>query len=943
VQRRYQRCAAYGHGVLHGRDAERARLTGVLRDARAGRAGALLVHGEPGVGKSALLDDLVANAGGDVCILRTQGVESEAPLAFAALHRLLLPVLDLLDRLPEPQARCLRIAFGLESGPESELPVADRDTTTLQPFLVALSTLSMLTEAAEAATVLCVVDDAQWLDQATADALLVAARRLGADRVAVVFAARDGEGRAFAPDGVPSLALTPLTGDAARAVLTEAAGAAVPGNRLADDVVDQLMAQAAGNALALVELPTTLSADQLGGTAPLPAQPQLTAGMERVFLDRCRRLPAPVQTLLLVAAADDSGRVATVRRAAALLDVDEQAFDVAERSGLVVVESDQLRVRHPLVRSAVYQAATSGERRHAHRAIADVLDPEIDADRHAWHRAASVDGPDAAVVAALDAAAARAEQRGGYAAAAAAHARAADLTDSEPARAARLFAAGRNAWAAGQTPLARTLVAAAREHARDTVLRADIERLRGRIEVNVGSAVDAHRTFTTAARGVAGIDPDRAVELAVAAALLRTYGADSGTAFDVHALATAAVAGDTEHGRCLGYVLLSLTQAAASDWPAAHASLRSALGEGVHVEDPDVLAHLGNTALHLGADEAHQRCFTRMLTGARDAGAVMLVLYALPRLGFTQLSTGRWADLRRDAEEALSLSASTGQRPLGAVPLGLLTVLAAVQGRPAGELDELLAGLDAAARQPLGVLAEPVHDLGRWARATRAVHDGDAKIALHQLAGIRLSTLRRLAALDRIEAAVHAGDHQLAAAWIEDLGGFAEGTDRPWAKAVVDHGRALLAPATDTADLFERALAHHADAPDGEAHPYENARTHLAYGEWLRRTQRRVDARTHLRAALDTFEDLRAGPLAARAAQELRASGETARKRDVSTLLQLTPMERQVAELARQGLSNKDIAAQCWVSHRTVAFHLRNIFAKAGVASRGELARLDLS
>jgi DNA-binding CsgD family transcriptional regulator len=925
--------------VLHGRDAERARLAGVLRDARAGRAGTLLVHGEPGAGKSALLDDLVAHAGSDVCVLRTQGVESEAPLAFAALHRLLRPVLDLLDRLPSPQARCLRIAFGLES----ELPVGERDTATLQPFLVALGTLSMLTEAAEAGTVLCLVDDAQWLDQATADALLIAARRLGADQVAVVFAARDGEGRAFNPDGVPSMALAPLTGDAARAVLTEAAGDAVPGGVVADEVVDQLMAQAAGNALALVELPTTLSSDQLGGKAPLPAQPHLTAGLERIFLDRCRRLPAPVQTLLLVVAADDSGRVATVRRAADLLNVDDQAFDVAERSGLVVVESDHLRVRHPLVRSAVYQAATSGERRHAHRAIADVLDAEIDADRHAWHRAASVDGPDAAVVAALDAAAARAEQRGGYAAAAAAHARAADLTDSEPARAARLFAAGRNAWSAGQAALARSLVAAAREHARDPVLRADIERLRGRIEVNVGSAIDAHRTFTTTARSVAGIDPARALDLAVAAALLRTYGADSGTAYDVHALAAAAASSVTAYGRCLGHLLLSLTQAAGDDWPAARASLHSALREGADLEGPDVLAHLGNAALHLGDDEAHQRCFTRMLTGARDAGAVMLVLYTLPRLGFTQLSTGRWVDLRRDAEEALSLSVSAGQRPLGAVPLGLLAVLGAVQGRPATELDGLLGGLDAAARQPLGVLAEPVQDLGRWARATRAAYDGDAKTALHHLAGMRVSTLGRLAALDRIEAAVHAGDRQQAAAWIDDLAVFAAGTARPWANAVVDHGRALLGARADTAALFESALAHHAAAGEGEAHPYEHARTHLAYGEWLRRAQRRVDARTHLRAALETFEDLRAGPLAARAAQELRASGETARKRDVSTVLHLTPMERQVAELARQGLSNKDIAAQCWVSHRTVAFHLRNIFTKAGVSSRGELARLELS
>ncbi|MBI4940375.1 MAG: AAA family ATPase, partial [Actinobacteria bacterium] len=410
--------------MMHGRDAEQARLAGVLADAKAGRAGLLLVHGEPGAGKTSLLDALVADAGAEVCVLRTQGVESEAPLAFAALQRLLRPVLGLLDRVPPPQARALRTAFGLEfpdPGPAA--------AGVPQPFLVALATLSLLTEAAEAGTVLCVVDDAQWLDRATSEALLVAGRRLGADRVVIVFAARDGEGRVFAPDDVPDLALAPLTRAAALAVLTEAAG------EVADDVADVLMAQTAGNPLALVELPTTLSPAQLRGQTSLPDRPTLTPGMERVFLDRCRRLPPEVQTLLLVAAADDSGQVATVRRAAALLGVPTDALGAAERSGLVTVQAGSLSVRHPLVRSAIYQAATSGERRQAHAALADAADPVADADRRAWHRAAAVDVPDAAVVAALDDAAARAERRAGYAAAAAAHARAAERADVVPPRA----------------------------------------------------------------------------------------------------------------------------------------------------------------------------------------------------------------------------------------------------------------------------------------------------------------------------------------------------------------------------------------------------------------------------------------------------------------------------------------------------------------------------
>ena len=913
--------------MLYGRDAERERLATLLADASQGRAGTLLLHGEPGVGKSALLEDLIAHTGDDVRVLRTQGVESEAPLAFAALHRLLRPVAGLLDRLPAPQARALRTAFGEE------------DDTSVQPFRVALATLSMLTEAAEESTVLCVIDDAQWLDQATADAVLVASRRLDADRVAVVFAARDGEGRAFTPDDVPSFSLAPLSGDAARALLTDSSNHSMP-----DDVVDRLMTQASGNALALVELPTTLSDEQLTGVVPMPSELPLTAGMERVFLDRCRRLPSPVQTMLLIAAADDSGKVARLLRAAASLGVEPSALDAAERAALISVNEDHVAFRHPLVRSAVYQAATSRERQEAHSAIASALDPVNDADRYAWHRAASVDIPDEAIVTGLADAGARAERRGGYAAAASAYERAAALTVDEQLRASHLFAAARNAWAAGRTSQARTLSAAARERADDRALRADIDRLRGRIEVNVGSAVDAHHIFSTAARSVSSDDATRALELAVSAALLSTYGVDSGTTVDVTTLAKHAIAGDTARTRCLGHLLNALTHASSGEWAPGLASLRQALDAGADIGDLDLLSHLGNTALHLGDEEAHGRSFTHMATGAREAGAGMLVLYALPRLGFSQLVTGQWQALRSRSEETVSLSISTGQRTLGAVSLGFLTLLAALEGRTAEEYEDLLVNLKAVSTQPLGVLADPVHDLMRWADGTRAGHDGDTRAALHHLGSMRLRTLTRLAAVDRIDAAVRAGDRDLAAAWVNELAPFADGTRWPWALAAVDHGRAMLAEPAEAPTLFESALAHHASAHSRTAgRPYDRARTHLAYGEYLRRSQRRVDARTHLRAALETFEDLRAEPLAARATQELRASGETARKRNPSTQLKLTPMERQVAELVGQGMSNKEVAAQCWVSHRTVAFHLRNIFTKAGVTSRGELAQLDLT
>lgn len=618
--------------MLQGRDVERARLAEVVDDARQGRAGALVLRGEAGVGKTALLDDVIGGAAA-AQVLRTQGLESESPLAFAALHRLLRPLLPLVDRLPPPQARALRVAFGQVEGP------------AVEPFLVAVATLSMLTQAAEDTPVLAVVDDAHWLDAASADALLFAARRLQADRVAILFAARDGE--AFAAEGVDSLWIGGLDGAAARTLLGQRAG-----QPLAAEVYELLLAESGGNPLALVELPAALTSAQLEGTEPMPPRLPLTAALERVFLDRCRRLPAPVQTLVLVAAADDSGRPAIVRRAAGLLGVDAGASIQAERSGLLDVATDRLQVRHPLVRSAVYQAATSLERRSAHQALAESLATAGDSDREAWHRAAAVDGPEDDIAAALEQVAIRAERRGGYVAAAAAYERAAELTTTGLPRAPRLLAAARAAWASGQAARARALAAAARERTEDGLLRADIDRLRGRIEVNVGSASDAHRIFTRAAGSVASEDPDRALEMAVAASVLAVYGADSGTPLDPAAIPAG---GDSPRSRCLTGLLASMTDAARGDLAAAVASLEAALDLAAHLEDLDVVANLGNAALHLGHDDAHRRTFTAMLSAARDGDAGMLVLYALPRLAFTQLLAGQWTAAGSSAAEALSL------------------------------------------------------------------------------------------------------------------------------------------------------------------------------------------------------------------------------------------------------------------------------------------------
>ena len=609
-------------------------------------------------------------------------------------------------------------------------------------------------------------------------------------------------------------------------------------------------------------------------------------------------------------------------------------------SRLLVADGETVRVRHPLVRSAVYQSASDEERRRVHRALAEALPG--DPDRQAWHRAGAAEGPDEGVVEALVGAGSRAERRGGYVAALAAYERAASLTARDASRAECLWGAARNAWACGRPVQARTHLAGAAAFAADPVLRADLARLRARIEVYVGSATDAHRIFVEGAHAAHEADPHRALEMAVAAAVLRTFGADSGVTLPAGDVLAERSADDTPRTACLKQLLPSMTRAAEGDWAGAVAALDPALAGGDLVDDLDVLGNLGNAALQLGDDEAQRRFYGLMLSRARDSGAVMVVIYALQRRAFSLLVGGDWADLRSSAEEGVSLSRSVGQRALTAASLAWLTLLAALQDRPdyadrLAELDEAVAG------QSLGILTDPVHDLTRWAQGTRAAAAGDAFGALHHLGRLRLSTLARLAAVDRVDAAVRAGEPQLARAWTDELAPFASGTGRPWALASVHYGAAMTADPELADELFREALAQQAlAARAGAGRPYDEARTRLAYGEWLRRHQRRVDARQHLRQALETFRDLRAAALADRATQELRASGETARKRDPSTLVTLTPMELKVAQLVSSGLSNKEVAAQCWVSPRTVAFHLRNVFAKAGVASRGELAQLDL-
>jgi DNA-binding CsgD family transcriptional regulator len=903
--------------VLHGRAVESAALAQVLANAANSRGGALVVRGEPGVGKTALLGEL-ASSGQDVTVLQTQGIESESPLPFAALQRLLRPVMSHLEKLPPAQAAALGSAFGGDESLSS-----DR-------FVVFVAALSLLAEAAERKPVLCIVDDAHWLDAASAEALMFVARRLQADRVAMVFGAREGDVRRFEGTGLPDLHLGGLDVDAAAALLRERTGSPIT-----DAVRDELMVRTGGNPLALVELPAALTGAQLSGEVRLPAHLPLTQGVERAFLDRCRRLPGDSQTLLVVAAADDSGRLGTVQTAAAVLGVEGGALVAAETSSLIRVVGGVLTFRHPLVRSAVYTAATTADRQRAHRALAQVLDSAGDEDRRTWHLSLATEDADDALAAALDAAADRASRRAGHEAAGAASERAAELSALPEARARRLFSAATSAWHAGDVAAARARADRAIRYATDPLLRADIDRLRGRLEWNVGSLDVGRRIVMDAAIEVAGSDRVRALEMAMLATTLATF-ASSGSGPDP-SFVPVVQPDDPPRLHCFAALLEGHQRVQAGDMAQAGVSLRRAVAieQGLDA-DTDLLANLGIAGFHLGDDQIAERGYERLLTWSRSRGAVLGMVSALSRLPFAQIGAGRWDEAGAAAHEAADLAHGVGQPSLAAMPLALLALLAALRGETSteGRLEE---AEQVQAKQALGVLAVPVSDVLSWSRAVLAANEHDLDGALHHLSRLTVPMIQRLAGIDRVEVAARAGAVSLAREWANELLSFGNDVGAGWACAAGHHGLALLSESDEAEEHFLAALA----AP-GARRPVDTARISLAYGEFLRRSRRRVDARAHLRSALEAFDDVGAAPMAERARQELRASGETARKRDVSTTAQLTPQELQTARLVAQGLTNRDVAERLFVSPRTVEYHLSNAYQKLGVRSRGELAQLSL-
>jgi DNA-binding CsgD family transcriptional regulator len=910
--------------VLYGRDPERARIGALLEAARSSRSGALVLRGEAGIGKSALLDDARDRAA-DMHVLRARGVESESELPFAALHQLLRPALGVLAGLPAPQAAALRAALGLEAGGGHER------------FLVFAGCLSLLSELAERRPVLCLVDDAHWLDEASADALRFVARRLDAEGIALLLAAREGDVRRFDAPEVPELLLGGLDGEAATRLLARGGGV-----EAAPAVLDRLLERTGGNALALLELPAALTESQLAGRAPLPDALPLTREVERVFLERVRRLPEGAQSLLLVAAADDTEHVAVVGRAAEALGAGPGALDAAERAGLVVVHGTRLDFRHPLVRSAVYSAATSSERRAAHGALAAALGGDDEqADRRAWHLAAASVDPDESVVQALEDAARRAEQRGAPAVAATALERAAELSADGTARGRRLVGAAAAASAAGLDGRAAARANEALALVGDPFLRARCARVLGLAARRRGRPLEGHRRLLEGADEAAETAPRVALDLLAHAFAAAAEGGDVAGVLAAcrRSIAVEPPAGEAE-AEFLSHLLGGWGALYGGETERGAELLERAIAWARRGDDEQLVFWGSVGALMLGDDARLAALLDRTVSLSRARGSLGTLTEALAVTAAQLLFAQRYDDAAVTAAEALRLARELGADNFAMLPTNVLAVVAAVHGddaeaeRRAGEVIDHAAvtGLvqqSATARWALALL-----DLGRgrWAEALERL-EGVAELQ----PGEGDALLVQISLPDRIEAALRAGRTDAALEALAVFETWASHSNVAWARPRLAGFRALLAGGDEATARFDEALEHAADA-----RPFDLARIELLYGEHLRRERRRADARVRLRAALDGFERLRAEPWAERARAELRATGETARKRDPTTLSQLTPQELQVARFVADGLSNKEVAAQLFLSPRTVDSHLRNVFSKLGVTSRTQLARLPL-
>lgn len=904
--------------MLYGRDAELAAIAELIAGARAGRSGALVVHGDAGSGKTALLEHAVLEAAG-VPLLRATCTEPEADLPFAGLHMLLRPALGRVNGLPAPQAAALRAAFGL-----ADAAGADR-------FLAGLATLTVLSELAERGPLLCVCDDAHWMDQASATALLFAARRLDAEGVVLVFGSRGG-GPLGGTTGLPELLLSPLDRDGSVRLLAEQAA------DLAPPVRDRIIELSQGNPLALVELPASLTAEQRAGR--LDAQAfhvgtlPVSSRVESAFAGQIARLPESSRLLLVVAAADGSGELGVILRAAGVLGASLADLTPPERAGLIQLSGDTLGFRHPLVRSAAYQSAVSSVCIAAHSALAGAYAEARQPDRAAWHLAASVTGPDETAAAALEHAAESARERGGYAAEAAAYERAAQLSIAQEAKGRRLARAAEAALAAGQMRPAARLAGRASRMISDATDLARLAELRATIEFSTGSSAVAARLMLDGAVSIAASTPERTIRMVCTAVQYANFAGDRAVAAEaITHLATHPAAPDLA---AIAAATTGLAHVIVDQLTAGIREIRDALGPlatTAGLLPPAMAVSVAGFALLARDDEFASELATAVAARCRAEGMISLLPLVLIRLCMAQQFLGRLADARATATEAIRVAADTGQHHLVCHLNGVLARIAAIEGDEPGcaELANLAASGD----------SEPA---AAWATASLGLLDltaGRFDAAVARLTGLVTGPTRHtlvvtFAVSDLAEAAAGAGREDVALAALARFEEFSSAAGQPWAEEVAFRCHALLGH--DPEANFERAVR----LPAAASRPFERARSELAYGRWLRRARRRSEARVRLVSALTIFSQLGAAQWAEQARSELRAAGATPPDRagQADLVVRLTAQELQVARRAAAGLSNREIAAELFLSPRTVGYHLYKAYPKLGVTTRSQLAAL---
>ncbi len=911
--------------VLVGRLAEREVLGGLLARAADGYSSTLVLRGEAGSGKTALLDDtLAAAAAAGMQTARLTGVEPETQLGYAGLHRFLLPFADHEEHLPGPQWEALRSTFGLVAGPP-----ADR-------FLVALAVLTLLAEVASAVPLVCVVDDVQWLDPESAVVLGFVARRLYAEQVVLLFAVREPTGEVPALAGLPELVLGGLDDHAAVELLASLA----PG-RLSPAVAARIVAETSGNPLALMEVAKELSAAQLAGAEVLPEPLPIGGSLEQAFGRQVSRLPPEARLLLAVAAAEPGASQAVLWRAAAQLGIDPDAAASADLGGLAAIGS-QVEFRHPLVRSVAYHGTPLRQRRLIHQALAAVADGDERPDRVAWHLGMAARGPDEAVAARLEQAAGQARERGGYAATVTFLSRAAELSAEEGPRARRLLAACEAALIAGQPVRAGALLEEATPRLGAPLARAQARRLQGTIRFALGQAGEAAPVLLEAARALAAADPRgaRAALLeAGEAAVYAGWSASRAVLSEIAAAARATPAPGGPEVSATDLLLDGFAARAAAGYPASVPLFRRAIAMlragGLSPREGLRLPRLGCfAATELWDDQAQHALAIRWVQLARDLGALTALPGALNNQGSVEVAAGRFDAARACVAEASEISAATGN-PGVAGTAGV------------AEAYELAwRGREADARRVAAAVAREATGAGRgaqslWVQYCLAVLElglGNYQAALQCALGVYENDAPYFGAQvlpELVEAAARCGETGLAGAALGRLAERALATGTPLALGLLARSRALLASDTDAEPLYEEAVKR---LEQCRSIP-QLARAHLVYGEWLRRQRRRRDAREQLRTAHDMFTSMGAEAFAERARIELLATGERARQRTAETAEELTPQEAQIARLVSQGDSNRDIAAQLFLSPSTVDYHLRKVFRKTGVTSRTQLAR----